>query len=247
MKTMTYQLNENLAKIYDEIRSEIGFEFALSDLMTDIDVWETDITSSLKEAYQHLFRGSSRVITDAEKTGHMLLAELYIRDLVEHLKDELAVFPTPNSGPERAQSSQLGCTSHRQKAERDSLSFAGENIENVHHCDFSRNVTTIDVAVDHFSDTNFFSGISYDIHSIGLFVATYNILQVGTALNVRVALPGRTSFQMKGTVSWVRELDNCAEDVSPGMGITFEKLSREPSRAIRRFMDERQPLLFEVA
>jgi len=247
MNNKTYRLNNNLVNIYDDVRSEIGFGLSLFSLTEDVNIWETDIASRLKEACQHLFRAQSRVITDTEKTGQILLAELYIRDLVEHLNDELAEFPAQNNGTDQTKLSKSDRKRLEQETVKDPVTFVVATGNNIHHCDFSRNTTTIEVAVDHFSDTNFFSDISDDMRSIGLFVATYNILEVGTPLNVRIVLPGKTSFEMLGNVSWVREPANCAEDVSPGMGIALEELDKGIRGKIQRFMSERPPLLFEVA
>ena len=105
----------------------------------------------------------------------------------------------------------------------------------------------IEVMVDHLSETNFFTDIFDDVQSGGLFVATYDVLSVGQNLDVRLVLPGSGLFRLKGKVSWVREADNCAdEDISPGMGISFDQLHPAPMKAIEQFMSQREPLLFEM-
>lgn len=96
MKSMTYCLNDYLSNIYDEVRAEIGFDFSLSDLTTDLDIWETDVAGSLKQAYQHLNRANSGMIPDDEKTNQILLAELHIRDLLDRLTLEIADSPIQN-------------------------------------------------------------------------------------------------------------------------------------------------------
>ena len=247
MNSKDYRMNDSLATLYDEIRNELCFELTLTDLMEGAAVWETDIVRSLKQAYLHLFRAYSRMLDETERTGQLLLAELYIRDLVEHLMGEVSPCSTQISAAAPTGEAGLSSGNLQHDSFESTISTAFDDHEEEGYCRFHRNGADIDVIVDHDSDTNFFADISYDLHRGGLFVATYNILEVGTRLKLRLVLPGKHTFFLQGRVSWVRESLNCADDVSPGMGISFEKLSREPSRAIRRFMTERQPLLFDVA
>lgn len=244
-----YLLNDSLASIYDDVRTELGFDLSLSSLMADKDIWGTDIVNGINQVYRHLFRANSYETSAAEKTNQLLLAELCVRELLENLTNELAEPPTQIVTTEKRPLAPSNRTSRPHGAlETTNTSLAVDNDSSkVHHHRFGRSVPVIEVVVDHFSDTNFFSDISYDVRSVGLFVATYNILKIGTPLNVRVVLPGRKSFQMNGTVSWVRESDNCTGDISPGMGIAFTELSHEICSEIQRFMSERPPLLFEVA
>lgn len=92
MTNKTYQLSETLAIIYNEVRTELAFGFALASLLDNIHAWNTDILNSLKQAYRHLYKASSILISETEKTGQILLAELHIRDLVEHLSKELTAY-----------------------------------------------------------------------------------------------------------------------------------------------------------
>ena len=249
MTNISYQSSDSLITLYDEIRDELGFGIGMSSLIANRAVWKTDVVVSLKRAYLHLVRAESSALSHTQKIDQILHADLFLRDLIEHLQGEHTEFHTENTPTAQIRPAKWYRTSLR----TDSFAF-GDSALNEHneyteaqHCRFTRNGADIKVIVDHLSETNFFADISYDLHSSGLFVATYDILDVGTPLNVRLVLPRRHSFQLQGTVSWVREPDNCAEDVSPGMGITFRKLSSEPSMAIRQFMSERAPLLFEVA
>lgn len=248
MKNKVYRLNDRLANLYEEVRIELGFDLSLSSLMMDTDVWETDVRSSMKKACRHLFKANNSFLDATKRTDQILLAELYIRDLVEHLQGELAAYPAQIVAAVPMHVTRLSRGNRRHDGFESTISTLTSTADDEDcHCRFSRAGTDVDVTVDHDTDTNFFADISYDLRKGGLFVATYNILEVGTCLNVRLVLPGKYVFILMGKVSWVRETDNCADDVSPGMGITFDKLSREPSKAIRQFMSERQPLLFEAA
>lgn len=247
MNSKVYGLNDSLVSIYEEVRSAVGFGLSLCCLMEDTDVWRTDIASRIKQAYRHIFKANSRDINETERTGQLLLAELYVRDLVEQLNGELAEYFTEISTPKQVYVDRIASDKQQLDDFESTIFTSVKENEKERSCRYTRRGTDIDVIVGHDTDSNFFANISYDMHGSGLFVATYDILKVGTRVNVRLVLPGKHTFFLHGQVAWVREPDNCNEDISPGMGITFEQLSQEPSNAIRRFMAERQPLLFEVA
>ncbi len=93
------------------------------------------------------------------------------------------------------------------------------------------------------SESNFYAGFSQDVSEGGLFVATYQLLPVGTEVCVSFAV-GDVEIEAHGTVRWLRE--PLSGDVSPGMGIEFEGLPREQEDAIRAFVRLREPLFFDL-
>jgi uncharacterized protein (TIGR02266 family) len=95
------------------------------------------------------------------------------------------------------------------------------------------------------SDTNFYTGFSCDISSGGIFVATYDVPAIGTAVNVNFRLPGGPLMSLDGVVRWVRDLDPRDPDVVPGMGVAFAALDEAQSRAINAFLAVRPPIFFE--
>jgi uncharacterized protein (TIGR02266 family) len=95
------------------------------------------------------------------------------------------------------------------------------------------------------SDTNFYTGFSCDISSGGLFVATYDVPELGTEVNVNFRLPGGPVMSLDGTVRWVRDLSPTDPDVVPGMGVEFGALTPAQVRAINAFLQLRQPIFYE--
>lgn len=94
------------------------------------------------------------------------------------------------------------------------------------------------------SETNFFTGFSSDIGDGGLFVATYDVLPVGTELMVSFVLPEGHQITVGGRVAWIREqTDDPA--LHPGMGVAFESLNTRDRGAIHRFLGQRAPLFYE--
>lgn len=100
----------------------------------------------------------------------------------------------------------------------------------------------VDVTLE--SDHNFYAGLSSNVAEGGLFVATHALLPVGTRLMVRFSLPGSTSSsEALVEVRWVRE--ECFSRLPPGMGLRFLQLDPSALLAIRRFVAERDTILFE--
>ncbi len=108
---------------------------------------------------------------------------------------------------------------------------------------YSRRVA-LDVDIGLHSETNFFVGLAEDISDGGLFVATYDLLPVGTALTIAMVLPGGRQLSLAGRVAWVR--DPFDDEMSPGVGVRFEPLDPEDRRAIERFLGQRAPMFFET-
>lgn len=94
------------------------------------------------------------------------------------------------------------------------------------------------------SDSNFFTGFSSDVSDGGLFVATYDVLPVGTELMVSFVLPEGHQITVTGRVSWIRDAGPDGE-TRPGMGIAFDGLTTRDHAAIQRFMTKRTPLFHE--
>jgi uncharacterized protein (TIGR02266 family) len=104
----------------------------------------------------------------------------------------------------------------------------------------------INAEVSFQSETNFFTGFSEDISTGGLFIATYDVEDIGEKLSLSFSLPGGCSIKTVGTVRWVREYNELAPETSPGMGIQFETLSPEECAAISTFVDQRSPLFYDA-
>lgn len=106
-----------------------------------------------------------------------------------------------------------------------------------------RRAFEVDIGIQ--SETNFFTGFSMDISSGGLFVATYDIADVGTEVNVNFSLPNGPMMSLNGTVRWVRDYNETAPDMAPGMGVMFEDLSPAEEDAINTYLASSNPLFYE--
>lgn len=95
------------------------------------------------------------------------------------------------------------------------------------------------------SETNFYVGFSGEIAEGGVFVATYNTLEVGTLVQVAVNLPGGYEFKVPGVVHFVRDPMDMSAEAEPGMGVKFEALPPENRELVLRFIRKRAPMFYD--
>jgi uncharacterized protein (TIGR02266 family) len=103
--------------------------------------------------------------------------------------------------------------------------------------------TVLEVDVGLVSESQFYAGLSMDLSTGGLFVATYQSKPVGTPVAVSLVLPGGQSVWAKGVVRWVRVASG--EDDVPGMGVEFTEVEPADLEAIKHFCKMRAPMYFE--
>ena len=97
------------------------------------------------------------------------------------------------------------------------------------------------------SPTNFYKGLSGNdvIDSGGIFIATYNIPDVGQPLTVKVCLPGGYEFEAAAVVRWTRDSPQSGADSSPGFGAQFTQISAEGRQLVYRYVRNREPLFYD--
>lgn len=107
----------------------------------------------------------------------------------------------------------------------------------------------VEAALGAHSATNFYKGLAAGdvIASGGLFVATYQVPEVGQQLLLKVSMPGGYAFEAKGVVAWTREvpLTTTAAGASPGFGAQISEISDEGRGLIQRYVRNREPLFHD--
>jgi uncharacterized protein (TIGR02266 family) len=177
-------------------------------------------------------RSDDIVLERSSRTVARSLAILYpISRLVEELDDE--------GGPDSLSTSSTGDkgTSLRERKSRDAQPVATERRASPRH------LLEVDIGI--YSDTNFFAGFTEDISSGGIFISTFDTLPIGSQVNVNFRLPDGPLVSLDGSVRWVREYNETAPDVDPGMGIRFEGMHSEVAEQINHYMAEHPPLFYE--
>jgi uncharacterized protein (TIGR02266 family) len=105
----------------------------------------------------------------------------------------------------------------------------------------------LEVEVGLETDHNFYTGLTQDISSGGLFVATSIMYGVGQRLRVRFSLPGQNEpITADAEVRWVRDPRAMKTDSPEGIGLRFVELPAEAHAHISQFLSRRDSLFYDV-
>ncbi|MBN2192681.1 MAG: PilZ domain-containing protein [Polyangiaceae bacterium] len=105
----------------------------------------------------------------------------------------------------------------------------------------------VDASLGAHSATNFYKGLSGNdvIDSGGIFVATYQIPELGQQVLLKVALPGGYEFEARGIVRWTRDAPDSGGLAPPGFGAQFTEISPEGRQLVYRYVRNREPLFHD--
>jgi uncharacterized protein (TIGR02266 family) len=104
----------------------------------------------------------------------------------------------------------------------------------------------LEVEVGLETENNFYTGLTQDISSGGIFVATGISYRVGDRMTIRFTLPGRPEpIVTEAEVRWLRDTRYMRTDFSEGVGLRFVNLPMEAETAISAFLERRDSLFFE--
>ena len=105
----------------------------------------------------------------------------------------------------------------------------------------------LEVKVDLESDHNFYTGLTQNISSGGLFIATHHLRKIGDRITLKFTLPGSDKvLDVETEVRWLRENSALMRaDGNTGMGVRFINLSAEASAAINAFVQSRESLYYD--
>jgi uncharacterized protein (TIGR02266 family) len=94
------------------------------------------------------------------------------------------------------------------------------------------------------SEHNFYTGFTENISTGGLFIATRDLLPIGTQTQMTFSLSGSSQLITLVEVRWHRLEQASDENISPGMGVRFLDLTPEQQASINAFIDQRETLFF---
>ena len=118
-----------------------------------------------------------------------------------------------------------------------------ENIQNVRAAERF----DLEVKVDLESDHNFYTGLTQNISSGGVFIATSAIKKIGDRITLKFSLPGTNeTLAVETEVRWIRENSALHKtDGNTGMGVRFVNLSPAAAAAIQQFVQSRESLYYD--
>jgi uncharacterized protein (TIGR02266 family) len=105
----------------------------------------------------------------------------------------------------------------------------------------------LEIAVDLDSDSNFYTGLTQNISTGGLFIATHQIKNVGDRVRLKFTLPGSPrTIDVETEVRWIRENSSLHKtDGASGMGVRFLNMSPEDTATIEGFLKSRDSLFYD--
>jgi uncharacterized protein (TIGR02266 family) len=105
----------------------------------------------------------------------------------------------------------------------------------------------LEVNVDLESDHNFYTGLTQNISSGGVFIATNAIRKIGDRITLKFSLPGTgETLAVETEVRWIRENSALHKvDGATGMGVRFVDLSPAAATAIQKFVESRDSLYYD--
>ncbi len=95
-----------------------------------------------------------------------------------------------------------------------------ENDERREHARYS-----VSLQVDYSDGEHFLFSYIENISRMGIFLRSDDPFEIGTEITLRFAPPGQTAFALEGEVMWVNPVGATGDDLNPGMGVRFTKLS----------------------
>ena len=106
----------------------------------------------------------------------------------------------------------------------------------------------LEVKVDLESDHNFYTGLTQNISSGGLFIATHHLRKIGDRITLKFTLPGfgqDARGRDRGPLDPREQRAHERGDGATGMGVRFINLSPEASAAIQKFVQSRDSLYYD--
>jgi molecular chaperone DnaK len=105
----------------------------------------------------------------------------------------------------------------------------------------------LEVKVDLESEHNFYTGLTQNISSGGLFIATHHLRKIGDRITLKFTLPGSDkTLDVETEVRWIRENSALMRaEGGTGMGVRFINLTPETSAAINAFVQARESLYYD--
>jgi Tfp pilus assembly protein PilZ len=94
------------------------------------------------------------------------------------------------------------------------------------------------------SEDSLYAGLSYDVSTGGVFVATIDTPPIGTRVDLMVSLPDGREHALSGVVRWIRDIELATEGLPPGCGIEWKGLPVDALRTLEQFAEVREPILW---
>ena len=104
----------------------------------------------------------------------------------------------------------------------------------------------LEVEVSLESENNFYAGITGNVSTGGVFIATYTPPPAGAEVTLDLKLAGSAEvFTLRAMVCWSRSPERATDFAPAGVGLRWIDLPATVEAAITRFVDKRDTILFD--
>ena len=105
---------------------------------------------------------------------------------------------------------------------------------------------SFEIALDSKTEHNFYTGLTNNISEGGIFIATTQILNIGTKIKFPLALPSMLEpEQVEGVVRWVRREGRSEDNVPGGIGIQFTQISDKLKARINEYIQSSDTIFYD--
>ena len=105
---------------------------------------------------------------------------------------------------------------------------------------------SFEIVLDSESEHNFYTGLTDNISEGGVFIATTQILDIGTKIKFPLALPSMLEpEEVEGIVRWVRREGRADSNVPSGIGIQFIKISDKFKARINQYIQSSDTIFYD--
>ena len=208
-----------------------------------------EVTASIAKAVGALFAVQSSEAFESAHTAGVLQAMDHLRNTLELMQEVRGEDAALTSATQTIAKTLALLYPVSKVQERQSIQPAapaavmGDQLPHDKRRDVQRVAIEADIGFQ--SDSNFFTGFSEDISAGGVFIATFEILAIGSILQVNFTMPDGYLISTPGIVRWVREYNELAEDAEPGMGIQFDGLAENDKTIIESYLSQREPIFYD--
>ena len=230
-------------------RETLGEALGLIQDIKDKQLNVDDVTASIAKAIGALFAVQSSEAFEAAHTAGVLQAMDHLRATLELMQDVKGEDAALISATQTIAKTLAILYPISKVQERQSIQPAapaaviGDELPHDKRRSVQRVAIEADIGFQ--SESNFFTGFSEDISAGGVFIATFEILPIGSTLQVNFTMPDGYLISTSGLVRWVREYNEFAEDAEPGMGIQFDGLLENDKNIINSYLSQREPLFYD--
>ena len=97
------------------------------------------------------------------------------------------------------------------------------------------------------SDHQFFTGFTENISAGGLFISTYQTLELGSRFEMAFEITGiNREFKATVEVCWLREYNEMAPQMTPGMGVKFIDLGSQEEQILNEVLKRIDTLFYDT-